>query len=514
VTCKIVGRKEGVEEAKRRLLAQVERLADETTLTLVIPKKFHPALIGSSGKYAIRLEEKYAVKITFPRENSDQKPDEVLVRGGKKGVASAKAELLEAVEYEKETGQTATFSIPSRAVAKVLGKAGSQINQIKAETDAIIDIDKADASTPTTNITVRGTKKAITEAKAQILEIAGTVGEETTATVNIDPQYHRQLIGPGGSRLREIVIKAGGPSEGRQQAGLVSFPKNGNETDEVRLRGEPGLVARLQEELERIVAELKDRVIRGVSVPVPAHASKIGRGGSALMDLQKKTGATIQFPGSRQYDSFGTPGNADALAEVDPKSIVKVAGPLAAVEAAMAELSVRLPSCMLRFRLSLIFLAFDFPPPQIVPEQAPSRTRTPQPDQQTAMVTIPTKYVNAITSSDRGFIFRNLRNAGVQVDNPPAPAKAETPRPTTKPAANGTGRIDDADEYEPSADIDYLFEIFDRYAGGGDDEVTWTLKSRNAEALEKGKKVIEQALEQAKTADSLGVIVGLPQSVL
>lgn len=151
---------------------------------------------------------------------------------------------------------------------------------------------------------------------------------------------------------------------------------------------------------------------------------------------------------------------------------------------------------------------------QIVSEQAPSRTRTPQPDQQTATVTIPSKYVNAITSSDRGFIFRNLRNAGVQVDNPPAPTKADTPRPTTKPAANGTGRIDDADDYEPSADIDYLFEIFDRYAGGGDGEVTWTLKSRNAEALEKGKKVIEQALEQAKTADSLGVIVGLPQSVL
>lgn len=127
---------------------------------------------------------------------------------------------------------------------------------------------------------------------------------------------------------------------------------------------------------------------------------------------------------------------------------------------------------------------------------------------------IPSKYVNAITSSDRGFIFRNLRNAGVQVDNPPAPAKTETPRPTSKPKANGTGRIDDVDEYEPSTDIDYLFEIFDRYDGGDDDEVTWTLKSRNAEALEKGKKVIEQALEQAKAADSLGVIVGLPQSVL
>lgn len=292
VTCKIVGRKEGVEEAKRRLLAQVDRLADETTVSIVIPKKFHPSLIGSSGKYAIRLEEKYAVKITFPRDGTDQKSDEVIVRGGKKGVASAKAELLEAVEYEKETGQTISFAIPSRAVAKVLGKGGVQINQIKTETDAQIDVDKADSSTPTTTITIKGTKKAITEAKAAILEIAGTVGEETTVILNIDSAYHRQLIGPGGSRLKEIVVTAGGPSDGRQQAGLVSFPKSGEDTSEVRLRGEPALVAKISAELGRIVSELKDRVIVGVSVPVPAHASKIGRGGSALQDLQKKTGAT------------------------------------------------------------------------------------------------------------------------------------------------------------------------------------------------------------------------------
>lgn len=71
---------------------------------LKIPRQYHPSLIGQSGKYVIRLEENYDVKITFPREgdsadarNRDHslKPDEVLVKGGKKGVAGAKAELLD-----------------------------------------------------------------------------------------------------------------------------------------------------------------------------------------------------------------------------------------------------------------------------------------------------------------------------------------------------------------------------------------------------------------------------------
>lgn len=61
-------------------------------------------MIGQNGKYVIRLEEKYDVKITFPRDSGENgesktrealKSDEVLIKGGKKGVASAKAELLD-----------------------------------------------------------------------------------------------------------------------------------------------------------------------------------------------------------------------------------------------------------------------------------------------------------------------------------------------------------------------------------------------------------------------------------
>ncbi|KAJ7039151.1 hypothetical protein C8F04DRAFT_1320207 [Mycena alexandri] len=111
---KITGRKENVEEAKKRILAQIKRLADEISEVLKSPSQYHSSLIGQSGKYAIRLEDKYSVKITFPRQSAENgegktrevlKSDEVLVKGGKKGqggkkgVAGAKSELLEAVEF-------------------------------------------------------------------------------------------------------------------------------------------------------------------------------------------------------------------------------------------------------------------------------------------------------------------------------------------------------------------------------------------------------------------------------
>lgn len=71
---------------------------------LKIPSQYHSSLIGQGGKYAIRLEDKYSVKITFPRQSAENgdgktreqlKSDEVLVKGGKKGVAGAKSELLD-----------------------------------------------------------------------------------------------------------------------------------------------------------------------------------------------------------------------------------------------------------------------------------------------------------------------------------------------------------------------------------------------------------------------------------
>ncbi len=61
--------------------------------------------------------------------------------------------------------------------------------------------------------------------------------------------------------------------------------------DHVRLRGDSKVVKAIKADLEKQVAVLKETIIMGVVVPSSQHAGKIGRGGSALQDLQRKTGA-------------------------------------------------------------------------------------------------------------------------------------------------------------------------------------------------------------------------------
>lgn len=163
-------------------------------------------------------------------------PDEVLVKGGKKGVAGAKAELLDvsgfylpdrrismvspqALEFEKENNQTVEFAVPARAIARILGKGGANINDIKDNTGAQIDVDKS--SETEAIITARGTKQAIKEAQNLILEIASSVPEEATVEIIIENKFHRSLIGAGGQGLKDLIARCGGPTDPKLQAGLV-----------------------------------------------------------------------------------------------------------------------------------------------------------------------------------------------------------------------------------------------------------------------------------------------------
>lgn len=100
------------------------------------------------------------------------------------------------------------------------------------------------------------------------------------------------------------------------------------------------MVAKLKTELEKIAAELRDRVIVGVDIPAQQHRALIGRGGQTLSELQDKHQVQIQFPGSRSYGQVGQPENLDALSESDPANLVKVTGSRSNVEAAVEDLKV------------------------------------------------------------------------------------------------------------------------------------------------------------------------------
>jgi len=270
--------------------------------------------------------------------------------------------------------------------------------------------------------------------------------------------------------LKDLILRCGGPSDLKMQAGLVRFPRQGDPSDEVRLRGEPALVDKIKVELEKTVATLRDRVVLVVELPAAQHRNLIGRGGQHLNDLQNRTGVQVQFPGSRSYHQVGDAVNAHELKDVDPADIVKVSGSRSACETAIGELKARI-----------------------------QKAAAPPAELHTAVVSVPLKYHHAI--SQQGNFFRNLRSYGVQVDQSVHPQKSAVP---THPPQNATttARIDDAEEDAPES----TWQVAPNYQDAEEGDSEWTLRAREVASLERAQGDIKAAIEQAEAMTHVGFL--------
>ncbi|CCJ28435.1 unnamed protein product [Pneumocystis jirovecii] len=284
----IQGSKKNVEDAKSRVEAFAKKMEDQMVIHLSIPVKHHGSLIGQNGKFVKRLEEKYKVKINFPRENLENKnthdkksnmKNEVTIRGDKIAATSAKLELLDLLDYEKEHGNTTTFTIPMSAVPQIVGKSGNNINDLKNETETRIEIEKSTSDDPSAMATVfiQGTKEGIEKAKKSILDTVKIIQQQVTRTLVVDRKHHRTLIGPGGSTLRNIIVSSGVVGDRAQLAKIV-------------------LVDKIENKIISMVKEIEEKTTLVISIPSSKMKVIIGKEGSMRKELEAKFSVIIKIP--------------------------------------------------------------------------------------------------------------------------------------------------------------------------------------------------------------------------
>lgn len=176
----------------------------------------------------------------------------------------------------------------------------------------------------------------------------------------------------------------------------------------------------------------------------------------------------IQFPGSRQYNSTPAIENAEELGDVPANELIKVAGTREQCQRAIEVLSQALSS-------------------------PPSRSQTPtgrgNGNLPTRTVAVPAKYFHALVD---GQIQRQLRQNGIQVELPAAPAKPEVKRPEAASSQAGaqSARIDVDEGDDSSEQIDYTFEVYDKYEGlgeAGDALLDFVIRGKD-EVLDKGEQ--------------------------
>jgi transcription antitermination factor NusA-like protein len=204
---------------KAHILSLAKRLEDETTHTLKIKPQYHRDLIGAKGSQVNRLQDRYKVRINFPRSNNAQDddaateggasqrnfraqaPDEVTIRGPRKGADEAREELLNLLQWTVDNSYSDTVSVAQSQIPQLIGAGGREMENLRLATGAQIDVPGAkEAADPSgrAEIKIKGTKKQVEEAKKLLQERAKEFDNTVVKTIDVDRKHHRTLIGANG----------------------------------------------------------------------------------------------------------------------------------------------------------------------------------------------------------------------------------------------------------------------------------------------------------------------------
>ncbi|KAJ5411286.1 uncharacterized protein N7487_005645 [Penicillium crustosum] len=472
----VKGPKAKADATRMRIINMGKKLEDETTHILKVPAQYHRELIGQRGNQVNRLQDRYSVRVQFPRatvanddstetgsdaggarpQRTQQAPDEVLVKGPSKGADSARDEILSLLQYVIEHGHSASISVAQSQVASLIGQRGREMDKLRADTGAQIDVpnanDAPDAS-GRVEIRVKGTKQQVAEAKKILQQRASEFDATVTKTIEVEKKYHKALIGGGGANIRKIVTEAGGPTDG-SAARMVRFPRPESTESTIRLEGNGKIVESIIAAIEEFVKERQDQVTEIIDVPTAQHRMLIGRGGDTRRGIESKFNVTLDIPkqGSGRTD-------------------VKLKGPSSAVESAKEHLQSMLK------------------------------------EQHAETIEVPSHLHHVL--ADNGHIFRRLRNDHqVTVDHAgqsvpvPAPSAAEDTRTT----AEGTDMPLIIDDPSVTADAHSWTIVDNNTPDVASSPFPWVL-SGTPENVTKARAVIEKALASATQQSTTGYLI-------
>ncbi len=379
-----------------------------------------------------------------------QAADEVIIRGPKRGADEARDELLSLLQYLKDNSFAATVTVQKKQLPSLIGSGGAVLEQLRQSTGAKIDVPGAKESTEDeVEIQIKGTKAQVAAAKKVLEEKKAVFDDTVVKTIEVERKYHKALIGTGGATLREIVVKAGGSDDQRALARTIQFPKQDADGNTIKVEGRSEVVDKIIAQIEALVAERESQVTDAVEVTVEKHRTLVGRGGETKRNLEAQFKVSIDVP--RQGSGH---------------TAVRIVGQSADVEKAKAHIQ------------------------NLVKEQ------------QGETIQIPRSLHHAI--SNNGQIFRKLRNDNhVTVDHAGQAVPA-------KPAAATTARANDGalplitDDDAAAADV-HSWKVVEQ-TSDEEGDIAWVLRG-SPENIEKAKKTIQTALEQANKQNAVGYLI-------
>ena len=324
----VMGPKEAVDAAKKKILEIVYEFENQITIEVVIPQRYHVAVIGSKGANSQEISEKYNVELIFPAkltqndeqhqhapvengfDNHDEiavvaaaviadvsngeqhqatsKFDIVLISGLKENCEKAKEELLELVPINEN------FDFPNEYHKYLLANKAEFLREVSTQHNVLVNVPRKGEDV--NHITLVGLKHNIDDAKPMLTEKLETFDAEKkdrelrsfTVEFEVKPEYVQQLRGKQGAEAKKL---------GEKYDVNVNFSRKGDPVEKVVIRGYEKNALEAKEEILRKISEFDSKITEEITIDSRVHSRIIGSQGKNLKKITDKYKVDIKFPG-------------------------------------------------------------------------------------------------------------------------------------------------------------------------------------------------------------------------
>merc|ERR1739844_703734 len=237
-----------------------------------------------SHKKLKTVMEKSGAKIEMSTGSKDQSLT-FLITGKQESVLKARRDLL----AQFQTKASSTITIPKEHHRYILGRGGTNLQDLETRTATQISIPKANDNTD--KITITGPKDGIEKAVHEIQLISDVQSKQAYEVLPVLKIYHPFINGPNGDYVKQMLMDY--PDV------RINIPPLSVMMDEISVAGEKNGVLAVVEKIKEInkVLEKKATTV-SVEVKKSQHKYVIGPKGNAINEILSQTGVFVEMPTS------------------------------------------------------------------------------------------------------------------------------------------------------------------------------------------------------------------------
>uniref|UniRef100_A0AAF5PYT3 K Homology domain-containing protein n=2 Tax=Wuchereria bancrofti TaxID=6293 RepID=A0AAF5PYT3_WUCBA len=284
-----------VDKAYKQLTAMNKELLESNfQMTVPIFKEFHKHIIGKGGANIRKIREETQTRIDLPGGESGE--DKITVTGKKANVEKA-VEQLTKIQNELANIITVEVNIPQKIHARLLGGGRRLILNIQDECGGV-HIKFPPEKITSDKVSIRGPKDDVACAEKMLMALAKD--RELSSfedSVAAKPEFHRFIIGRGGSRIKKI--------REMYPDVRILFPRDTDtDKDIIHLVGKREDVTEVKKQLAAMITELNENIEAKMEVDPKHHRHFVIRGAAVLREIQDQNGGVIiSFPRAGTNDS-------------------------------------------------------------------------------------------------------------------------------------------------------------------------------------------------------------------